>query len=397
MTDDSPSGTTNQVPPVQLDTQRQALARAYARQRYRLLLVNVLVTFALLLAFLVSGASLRLKDELMATRLMQAAPSVIQPALLVALYVAIVFVAYTLVMLPLDWWGGYVLPHRYGQSTQTRRGWMIDGVKSLALGLLMGIPAAVVLYWLLGHMGATWWIWASAFFIAVSVVMDFLYPVLILPLFYKLVPLADAELTARIARLAERTGAHIAGVYTIDLSSRTVAANAMVMGLGRNKRIALGDTLYSEFTPDEIETIIAHELGHQVHRDMELGIVAVSVITVSGMFIADRVLEWGAGYFGFSGPADIAALPLLALALAVFGLLTQPLSNAYSRRRERMADAYAMRVTGRPAAFASAMTRLANQNLAQVDPPRWIVWLLYSHPPISERLSMAQRMSQEQS
>jgi len=229
----------------------------------------------------------------------------------------------------------------------------------------------------------------SAVLIAFSVLLGFLMPVMILPLFYKLVPLEDAVLTARIQQLAERTGHRIAGVYTINLSSRTTAANAMVIGMGATKRIALGDTLYETYTPEEIETILAHELGHQVHHDMELSVLVQSGLWLGSLYLAQRFLQWGIVRFGFDGPGDVAALPLLVLAVALFSFVSLPLINGYSRWRERLADRFALRVTGNAEAFARAMMRLAHQNLAELDPPVWVVWLLHDHPPIRERIQMA--------
>ena len=274
---------------------------------------------------------------------------------------------------------------------------MIDQLKSFALSLLLGIPIAEVLYWLLRAYPTTWWIFGGMFLLFLTIILGQLAPVLIVPLFYTLTPLDDEELRRRIERLAQRVGVRIADVYTIDLSSRTRAANAMVMGLGRTKRIALGDTLYNEYDADEIETILAHELGHQVHHDLELGILVQSLLTFGGLYLAHRFLQWGVGVFGLKGVADIAGLPLFVLAMSLFALITMPLGNAYSRWRERLADAFALRTTGKPEAFARAMTRLANQNLAEADPPRWVVWLLYSHPPIRERIEAAHRFMQSES
>jgi STE24 endopeptidase len=161
----------------------------------------------------------------------------------------------------------------------------------------------------------------------------------------------------------------------------------MVMGLGRTKRIALGDTLYTRYSPDEIETIIAHELGHQVHHDLELGIAVQSLLLLAGMYVAHLFLAWGVRVFRFEGPGDIAALPLLLLAVGLFSVVTLPLSNTYMRWREHLADRFAVRTTGNRRAFIRAMLRLANQNLAEADPPRWVVWLLYSHPPIRDRVT----------
>jgi STE24 endopeptidase len=369
-------------PEVTLDPERQESAREYARVRRRLLVVDLAVAAVLVIGFLVTGASRGLKAVLLSAGLTS-------PWLLVGAYVALVFVGYTLVASPLAWWNEYFLPHRYELSTQTWRSWLVDQFKALALGLVLGVPVVEVVYWLLRNYPALWWVPAGVFLIAFAVLLSHLAPVLIVPLFYKLTPLADEELVARIQRLAEKTGTRVVGVYTIDLSSRTRAANALVMGLGRTKRIALGDTLYADYSPDEIEAIIAHELGHQVHHDLELAILVQSLLLLGGLYLAHLFLSWGVDSLGFEGPGDVAALPLLVLAAGLFSIVTLPLINAYSRWRERLADRFAIKVTDDPHAFARAMTRLANQNLAEADPPRWVVWLLYSHPPIRERVAAA--------
>jgi STE24 endopeptidase len=179
------------------------------------------------------------------------------------------------------------------------------------------------------------------------------------------------------------------------MSRRTKAANAALTGLGNTRRILLGDTLINEFTPDEIETVLAHELGHHVHRDLPIGLLVESVVTLGGFYLASLGLTWGVEGFGFESPADIAALPLFALVLGIYGLVTMPLSNAFSRWRERRADAYALEATGKGEAYASALTRLANQNLAEADPEDWVEFLLYSHPALSKRIAFAQRYALE--
>jgi STE24 endopeptidase len=217
-----------------------------------------------------------------------------------------------------------------------------------------------------------------------------------MPVFNKFVPLGEehADLIARLKQLAERSGTRVSGVYRFDMSRRTKAANAALTGIGGTRRIILGDTLLSEFTPDEVESVIAHELGHQVNHDIPVGILISSVITLVGLYLAALVLSSGARALGFSGPADIGALPLLAVTFGVFGLVTMPLNNAYSRWREVRADSYALASTRNPDAFSGAMTRLANQNLSDADPEPWVVFLMYSHPPIRQRLALATRWKQ---
>ena len=225
-----------------------------------------------------------------------------------------------------------------------------------------------------------------------SVLLSNLAPVLIMPLFNKFEPLGQehADLADRLTRLAERAGTRVRGVYKFDMSRRTKSANAALTGLGNTRRIILGDTLINEFSTDEIETVLAHELGHHVHKDIPVGMVIEAISTVVGLYLASLALNWGTAVLGFDGPGDIAAFPLFMLVMAAFGLVTMPLSNAYSRWRERRADEYALEATGKGEAYASALARLANQNLADTDPEPWVEWLLYSHPALGKRIRMAE-------
>ncbi len=316
--------------------------------------------------------------------------------LLVPAFAAVFFLSFQVIELPLAYYSEFVLPRRYDQSNQTLGGWVKDQVIANVLIAVIGLPVIEVVYWLLRVTGPAWWLWAAAGYVVFVVVISGLAPVVIMPLFNKFVPLGAeyADLIQRLTRLAERSGTRVSGVFRFDLSRRTKSANAALTGIGGTRRIILGDTLLSEFTPDEVESVIAHELGHQVNRDIPVGIVISSLITLVGLFIASVVLNWGARALGFGGPADVGALPLLAVTFGIFGLITLPLNNAYSRWREMRADAYSLESTRNPEAFAAAMTRLANQNLADADPEPWVVFLLYSHPPIRQRLALASHWKQ---
>ncbi|MGC9466962.1 MAG: M48 family metallopeptidase [Anaerolineae bacterium] len=371
---------------VELDPQRQAKAETYARTRRMWMLVELVVSLGLLLVFWLSGLSQALRDLWIDL-------GVSNPWALTAVYVLTLEIAGTLLFLPLGYWTGYVLPHRYDLSTQTLAGWLKDQAKILGLEILLGIPAIEVIYWLLRTQPNTWWMWGAGFMILLNTILGALAPVLLVPIFYKLEPLEDEALVDRIKDLAQRTGTKVAEVKTIDLSSRTTAANAMVMGLGSTKRIALGDTLYEDFSSDEIESVLAHELGHQIHHDLELGIAVQTVLTIAGFYLVHVILRWSVHRFGFDSIADLAALPFVAMVGMLGSLAIGPLINAYSRWRERMADRFALDVIESPTAFANAMIRLSNQNLAEADPPEWVVWLLYDHPPIKERIEMARRYS----
>jgi len=308
----------------------------------------------------------------------------------IALYFVAFSIVYGLLDSPLSYYGGYVLPHRYGLSTQSLRGWLADQAKSAVLGLGIGLVAVEVMYYLLRAFPSIWWLLTGILFLFFTIVLANLAPLLIVPLFFKFGPLEDEELVSRLISLAERAGTRVRGVFTIDLSTRTTAANAALMGLGNTRRIVLGDTLMEEYDADEIETILAHELGHHVHGDVWRGIAVQTALTLVGLLLADRLLRWGVAHFAFEGLADVAAFPLVAMAMGGLAVLAMPLANAYSRWREGLADQFSLEMTGKPQAFISSMTKLANQNLSEAEPEPWAEFLLYSHPAIGKRIKRAQ-------
>ena len=368
---------------VTLDPERQEQARQYASITRRLMLVDLGLGALYLLAWLVFGWSASLKEALLQITG--------NDWLLVAGYGIVFGGIYLALGLPLAYYEEFVLPHRFGQSNQDLKGWVSDQVKGTLVGGLLGGALLEIIYAVLRAAPETWWLWAAGILLAFNVLLANLAPVLLLPLFYKLKPLDEqyADLGARLVRLARQAGTQVRGVFQIDMSRRTKSANAALTGLGNTRRILLGDTLLTEFTHDEIETVLAHELGHHIHKDIPVGILIQSALTLVGLYLAGLGLGWGVQALGFSGPADIAALPWLGIVLGVYGLVTKPLGNAYSRWRERRADEYALQATGNGPAYASALTRLANQNLADADPEPWVEWLLYSHPALGKRIKMA--------
>lgn len=363
-----------------IDIERQEKAKEYARIRRRLLAADLVISALAFVLVLATGLSAWLRDAVLSLST--------NPFLATEIYFVIGIAVYALLFAPLTYYSGFVLPHRYGLSTQNFRGWVLDLVKGGALSLLLGSVVIQVIYLLLRQVPDWWWLITAAFLLLFSVVLANLAPVLIFPIFFKFKPLDDADLVNRLMRLAANAKTRVNGVYTMVLSDKTTAANAAFMGLGNTKRIVLGDTLYKNFTPDEIETILAHELGHQVHNDIVRGIAVQTVLTLIGFFIADIVMRAGIAWLGFNGIADLAAMPLLGLALGAFGLITMPLGNWYSRVREVAADQYALETTRNPQAFIRAFEKLANQNLAQVEPEAWVEWLLHDHPSIGKRVAM---------
>ncbi len=313
---------------------------------------------------------------------------------LVALFL-IVIGLHACVSFPLSYYSDHVLEHRFGLSNLTFGGWLWRYAKRLALAVGFGMLMFLGLFWIIWLTGAYWWLVGAGAFFLVSVLLGQIMPVVILPLFYKIERLERVDLSDRLERLAEGTGLSIEGIYRILLSQETAKANAMLAGLGRTRRVLLGDTLLDQFTPEEIEVVFAHEIGHHVHRHIRKMIATGIVYSAAGFWICDRLLAaWITrvdGGFDYANlPEYVYALPLVMFILVVFGTLVEPLGNTVTRRYERQSDRYALQRTGLHQAYTSAFRKLSKLNKDDPD-PHWLeVLLFHSHPPISERLRLAE-------
>jgi STE24 endopeptidase len=305
------------------------------------------------------------------------------------LYVATLVILSEALQLPFEVYQGVVLERRYGLSTQSLGDWWKDQAKAAILGLVLAILAAAIVWELIHVSPERWWLIAAAVFVVLLVVMAQLAPVILLPLFYTFTPLERPQLVERLVRLADRAGARVLGVFEWRMSEKTRKANAALTGIGRTRRILLSDTLLAEHSDDEIEVILAHELSHHVHHDIWKSLAVEAVLLTNGFYLADRLLETAAGWFGLMGKGDLAALPVLILVVGAVSIALLPIANALSRVHERRADRYALDMTGNPDGFISAMKRLGAQNLAEERPSRLIEVLFYSHPPMAARIDAA--------
>ena len=398
----------DQTEPIQraeVDAERQQKAREYARIRRRLSFLSIGISIIGILLIFLTGFDTWLRNILLPLN-WQPLPSIWAmrstpyqfhmpfnwSPLIIACYLLVLTVGYTLITTPLSYYSGFVLPHRYGLSTMTLSSWLGDQLKGFALGLVFEIVVVEVIYLLLAMQPELWWLWVALILLFFSVIMANLAPVLLLPLFYKFSPLPDGELRQRLVALADRAHTRIQGVFTMHMSSKTTAANAALMGLGNTRRIVLGDTMVDRYTPDEIEVVLAHELGHHVHRDIWKLIISQSLFTLIGLFLFNLCLVWAVEHLHrYLGIADPATLPLLLVLTGVFGFLIAPLTNSYSRAIEYQADEYALQATHMVVPFKSAMTRLANQNLAEIEPSPVVEFLFYDHPSIGKRLTHAEK------
>lgn len=353
--------------------------------------IGLVVGILYVLFWLFSGLTVEIRN--LAAGWTAALPSPAGYAATVAIYLIIFMLGYDLIRLPLSI-HRYLTSRRYGLSVQSPGSWAIDWLKGTTLSFALSIPLGVGVYALLALWSDGWWLLAAIAYLLITVVMATLAPIIFLPIFYKLKPLDDENMVHRLIQLSERAGTRVRGVFRIDFSEKTTAANAMLMGMGQTRRIALSDTLLNHYTPDEIETILAHELAHHVHKDIPKGLLLETVLTLASLYLANLFLRWGINVAGFNGITDIAAFPLLVIATGVFGFLVMPLTNAYTRHIEYQADEYAMASTGKPDAFINAMRRLANQNLAEVEPNPIVEWLLYDHPAIGKRIRHGEKFKQ---
>jgi len=313
---------------------------------------------------------------------------------LVALF-AVVMALHIAVSFPLSFYSGHVLEHQFHLSTQTFGRWLWRYVKRNLLGVTFSLVLILAMYWLIWTTGGMWWLVATAVFFVVSIVLGQLAPVLILPLFYRIEKLDAPELASRIARLAEGTDLSIEGVYRMGMSDETVKANAMLAGLGHTRRVLLGDTLLDSFSADEIEVVFAHEIGHHVFRHIHKMLLAGLFYSAAGFWLCDRLLAvWVApgGAIDYTQlPVD--TLPLLLLILSVFAMLLEPLQNVVSRRFERQCDRYALEQTSLKEAYLSAFQKLSKLNKDDPCPHQLDVILFHSHPPVAERLAMAEEFA----
>jgi len=362
------------------DIKRQELAKEYARLMRWLSIVELVVVGALLLVLIFSGGSAKMSYFLAFSQPWAS-----------ALYFLILGAALGIILMPLTYYRSFILPRRYGLSSQNFGDWLADRAKASALGISLGVVVVIVVYWLLDRFPDTWWLWAGVLLVLLTLLMTRLTPTLLLPIFFKLEPLDDVELKQRLMNLANRAQARFTEVFTMDLSSKSTAANAMLAGLGKTRSIILIDTLLQQYSPDEVEVILAHELGHHLHRDILKFVAIQAIIILLAFYLADLVLKVSLSPLGFQGITDVAAFPLLFLSLAAFSLLVTPLVNAYSRHLEKSADEAALKLTTNPRAFVTAVTKLTDQNLSVAAPSRWVELLFYDHPSYTKRVELARR------
>ena len=360
-----------------LDEQRQALARRYEKEKRLLGMVGSMLSLVLLLVFYSTGLSERL------AYLWSGRP------------VAWTFLAYTagflawltLFSLPLNFYRGYVHEHKWNFSTQRVKGWLSDQAKSFAVGLVMAWLILALLLWIMGRFPRTWWLLAGLAMAFVSMIMATLFPVVILPIFHRYTPIENEELTDALKEILAREGLKSGGFFQEDMSRRTRKENAFLAGLGKTRRVVLGDNLLQQMTVPEIVSVIGHEVGHYKYKHIWKGIVIDTVEQLAVFFLLSLAMR--AAFPGFPGSARevLTVLPvMLIIGAAASSLVFGPIGNALSRYFEKQADLYAAAQVRDRHALATALAGLANRNLGNAYPAWWVKILYYTHPPAGERL-----------
>jgi STE24 endopeptidase len=361
-------------------------ASRYHRLIRRARVLSLVIGLGALAALIKGGGSALLRDAIVSwTAADPSAPST------VALFALVLVIAGLALRLPVALYQGFLLERRYGLSSETLASWLRDYAKAAVLVIVLAVGAAEIIYAAMRWSSQWWWIPAAACFSGAMLVLARVAPVALFPLFYHFEPLERETLRARLAALSARAGVPVLGAYVWGLGDKTKRANAALIGTGSTRRILLSDTLLANYSDDEIEVILAHEMGHHVRGDIRNGLLLEAALIFASLGTGAAILSAWWQPLGLAAPSDVAGLPLLFLVGAVVTFASAPALNALSRRNERRADRYALKLTGHTEAFVSAMRRLGAQNLAEERPSRAAVWLFHTHPPIEERIENARR------
>jgi STE24 endopeptidase len=369
-----------------IDKARQEIARRYRGDNRRIGIASLVIAaifLFILLRFDISKGLVQFIRQYVDNRM-----------LLIIIYFSALYVIYSLFSFPFAYLSGYAIERKYGFSTQTVRAWLIDWMKSFLIAFVIGLIVFGVIYLVIPAAPSWWWLWLALIMIGFSVVLANIFPVVILPLFYKTKPLEDDDLQGEIRELCDRADLRVRGVFSIDLSSKTTKANAAVAGLGNTKRILLGDTLLSKYENNEVLSALAHEIVHFREHHTWWLILWQSLMTVVMFYLFYRIQPYIYGWFGFEQASEIAAFPLFVLVFSALSYLSRPLGSALSRFYERRADKGALCLTGNADAFVRLIAKLCNEQLSIAYPNPVIEWYKYSHPSPGRRIAFAENWRQ---
>jgi len=344
-----------------------------------------IVSFFLILLFVWLGYSLILEEYL--------SQFTSNRYILFILFVAVVGITGSVLSFPVSYYSGFYLEHKYNLSNQNFLKWMWENFKGTLVSLAIGIPILLIFYYVLNTFDSLWWLPFAIIMFFISVILSQIFPILIFPIFYKITPIENLDLKNRIEKLSGSAGIKVENVYKFNMSKNTKKANAAFTGLGKTKRIILGDTLLDNFNHDEIETVIAHELGHFKKKHIIKNILIGTAASFLTLFVIASLYENSLSWFSFTGISQVAAIPLLVLWSMLIGIIQTTLGNILSRKFEYEADEYAVRETNKPAVFVETLNKLNEQNLGDKEPHPFVEWFFYSHPSIKNRINAIKKFA----
>jgi STE24 endopeptidase len=364
-------------------TERAARAKAYQRQRLILRFAGLWDAALFLAVIQFTGFSAHLRSFSLAQT------GSFYPGL--AVYFLVFSLLYYLFLSPLGFFGGFLLEHRFGLSSQSFARWFAEDLKGEAVSLVITTALVLAFYAIGRHFPVMWWLIASFVWLVFTILFAMVFPIVVLPIFYRSMPLADEALRHRLMRLADRFGIKVVDVSMIDYSKNTRKSNAALVGWGATRRIILTDTLVKDFSDDEIEVVVAHEMAHYAYGHIQKLVLVHALTTAVFFYLLSRVLPRLAAACGATGAFDMAILPAVALIFGLYSFVIMPFANAFSRMLEREADCGAVKATGDRGAFISLMKKLSEKNLSDENPHPVVEYLFYDHPPIGKRIRMAGR------
>jgi STE24 endopeptidase len=366
-----------------LDKKKQQLARRYEKEKRWLGLAGMIGNLAILLAFFLSGLSSWLAH-------LKIAETLILPFLL---YVFILQATLALLAFPLNFYSGYIHEHRWNFSNHTVKSWLWEEVKSFLVGYVLFSFLLGLLLLIMNLSPKFWWLIAGFGMAVVGVLLATIFPVVILPIFNKYTPIENKELADSLEKVLSREGLKSSGFFKEDMSRQTKKENAFLAGLGKTRRVVLGDNLLQKMSIPEIQSIIAHEVGHYRYKHIWKNVALGTAQQLLVFFLANIIMTAVFPEFLSSFRENLALLPVFLLLMGgISGFLFTPLNQAVSRSFERKADFYSLKAIANPKDFMTAMAGLADRNLSNAYPQWWIKILYYSHPPVGERLEMAESL-----
>lgn len=365
--------------PYEFDLKKRRIASSYRRGKLLFYFLSLLISLGTALFILFSDLHVILRNF------------ALQYPLSTLFYGFLILLIFTLTGFPVAFYSNFVYDRKFKLIRYKLTGWFKDYLKSNLIYYTLTLIVISVLYFSIRTF-SPWWIYAGMFYIIFSTTINYIFPLIIVPFMWKTELYRDRSMKEKILNLCRKLNVtNIRNVVVIKESEKSIRPNAVFMGLGNSRRIGLFDTLLNSFTKDELETVVGHELGHYVNKDILRGLILESVLIFPILFVVDYFVGTFALFFGISGISDLASLPLIGLIYGTLGFLLMPVTNTYSRWRESQADAFALEHVRKSTAQVSTEKRLADIHLAELSPHPLIEFWLFTHPSTTRRIKMAEK------